>query len=264
MRSISERCSHIKASECQLFIFHKSLPTRELISALEGIPRLETFTYDMTAWVPENRTDQRGPQGPMQSKLAVVGMACRLPGGATTTDEFWEILANRREVYQEIPSDRFNVETHYDPEGKKANFSHTRYGCFVDNPGFFDAPFFNISPKEAEQTDPMQRLALVTAYEALERAGFVPNRTASSHSHRVGTFYGQAADDYREVNAGQQVGTYFIPGGCRAFGPGRINYFFNFWGPSYNIDTACSSSLAAIQVRNSPPPLVPSTMVIHI
>ncbi|KAI1371168.1 ketoacyl-synt-domain-containing protein [Hypoxylon crocopeplum] len=247
MRSISEKCSHLKASECQLFIFHKSLPTRELISALEGVPRLETFTYDMTAWIPENRTDQRGPQGPMQSKLAVVGMACRLPGGATTTDEFWEILTNGLDVHQDIPRDRFDVETHYDPDGKKVNFSHTRYGCFIDNPGFFDAPFFNISPKEAEQTDPMQRLALVTAYEALERAGFVPNRTASSHSHRVGTFYGQAADDYREVNAGQQVGTYFIPGGCRAFGPGRINYFFNFWGPSYNIDTACSSSLAAIQ-----------------
>ncbi|KAI1762104.1 putative polyketide synthase [Hypoxylon sp. FL1150] len=247
VRSIVENCSHLTASECQLFIFHKSLPTRELVSALEGIPRLETLTYDMTAWASESRTDQRGPQGPMQSKLAVVGMACRLPGGATTTDEFWEILENGRDVHTEIPPDRFDVNTHYDPEGKKPNFTHTRYGCFIDNPGFFDAPFFNISPKEAEQTDPMQRLALVTAYEALERAGFVPNRTPSSHSHRVGTFYGQAADDYREVNAGQQVGTYFIPGGCRAFGPGRINYFFNFWGPSYSIDTACSSSLAAIQ-----------------
>ncbi|KAF3058488.1 Conidial yellow pigment biosynthesis polyketide synthase [Daldinia childiae] len=182
MRSISERCSHLKASECQLFMFHKSLPTRELISALEGIPSLETFTYDMTAWVPEIHIGQRGPQGPMQSKLAVVGMACRLPGGATTTDEFWEILANGRDVHQVIPPDRFDVKTHYDPEGKKPNFSHTQYGCFIDNPGFFDAPFFNISPKEAEQTDPMQRLALVTAYEALERAGFVPNRTTSSHS----------------------------------------------------------------------------------
>ncbi|OTA99700.1 hypothetical protein M426DRAFT_16165 [Hypoxylon sp. CI-4A] len=247
VQSISERCSGLKVSECQLLIFHKSLPTQELVSALEGIPTLETFTHDMTEWVLENHTNQRGPQRPMQSKIAVVGMACRLPGGATTTDEFWEILANGLDVHQVIPPDRFDVETHYDPEGKKPNFTRTQYGCFIENPGFFDAPFFNISPKEAEQTDPMQRLALVTAYEALERAGFVPNRTASSHSHRVGTCYGQAADDYREVNAGQQVGTYFIPGGCRAFGPGRINYFFNFWGPSYNIDTACSSSLAAIQ-----------------
>lgn len=94
----------------------------------------------------------------------------------------------------------------------------------------------------------MQRLALVTAYEALERAGYVANRTASTRAQRVGTFYGQASDDYREVNTAQEISTYFIPGGCRAFGPGRINYHFKFSGPSYSVDTACSSSLAAIQV----------------
>jgi acyl transferase domain-containing protein len=73
-------------------------------------------------------------------------------------------------------------------------------------------------------------------------------RTASSNLHRIGTFYGQASDDYREVNTAQEIGTYFITGGCRAFGPGRINYFFKFSGPSYSIDTACSSGLATIQV----------------
>lgn len=126
--------------------------------------------------------------------------------------------------------------------------SITPYGCFIDEPGLFDAAFFNMSPREAQQTDPMQRLALVTAYEALERAGYVENRTAATNLHRIGTFYGQASDDYREVNTAQEISTYFIPGGCRAFGPGRINYFFKFSGPSYSIDTACSSSLATIQV----------------
>lgn len=93
----------------------------------------------------------------------------------------------------------------------------------------------------------MQRLALVTAYEALEMSGFVPGRTPSSHGSRVGTYYGQASDDYREVNASQKIGTYGIPGTERAFGNGRINYFFNFSGPSFSIDTACSSGLAAVQ-----------------
>lgn len=97
----------------------------------------------------------------------------------------------------------------------------------------------------------MQRLALVTAYEALEMAGFVPNRTPSSHISRVGTYYGQASDDYREVNAAQKIGTYGIPGTERAFGNGRINYFFNFQGPSFNVDTACSSGLAAVQAACS-------------
>lgn len=140
------------------------------------------------------------------------------------------------------------MDSHYDPAGKRVNASHTPYGCFIDEPGLFDAPFFNMSPREAQQTDPMQRLAIVTAYEALERAGYVANRTRSSNKHRMGTFYGQASDDYREVNSAQEISTYFIPGGCRAFGPGRINYFFKLWGPSFSIDTACSSSLATIQV----------------
>ena len=124
----------------------------------------------------------------------------------------------------------------------------TQYGCFIDDPGLFDAPFFNMSPREAQVVDPQMRLSLVTAFEALEMAGHVLGRTSSTSSERVGTYYGQAADDYREVNQGQEVSTYYIPGGCRAFGPGRINYFFKFAGPSYSIDTACSSGLAAIEV----------------
>ena len=92
------------------------------------------------------------------------------------------------------------------------------FGCFLDKPGLFDAQFFNISPREALQTDPGQRLALVTAYEALENSGFVANRTPSTSLNRVGTFYGQVADEYKEQNMAQKVDTYFIPGSMRAFG----------------------------------------------
>lgn len=76
-----------------------------------------------------------------------------------------------------------------------------------------------MSPREATQTDPMQRLALVTAYEALEKSGYVPNRTKSTKLDRIGTFYGQTSDDWREVNAAQDIDTYFITGGVRPFGP---------------------------------------------
>ena len=105
-----------------------------------------------------------------------------------------------------------------------------------------------MSPREAAQTDPMGRLALVTAYEALEMSGYVPNRTPSTRLHRIGTFYGQTSDDWREINASENIDTYFITGGVRAFAPGRINYYFKFSGPSFSIDTACSSSFAAIQL----------------
>jgi 3-oxoacyl-(acyl-carrier-protein) synthase len=189
--------------------------------------------------------DQSPPRDAKSAKIAVVGMACRFPGGADDTEKFWEILAQGRDVHTPVPADRFDVASHVDPTEQKPNTSKTPYGCFVDDPGLFDPFFFGMSPREAQQTDPMHRLALVTAYEALEKAGYVHGR--GIHQRRVGTFYGCASDDYREVNSGQDIGTYFISGGCRAFGPGRINYFLKFWGPSYSIDTACSSSMAAIQ-----------------
>ena len=241
------------ASKCQLVVFRVSLPIHDLSTALKKTPDLNISTEEIIPWVhTKPATDEgSGPRGPLQSKIAIVGMSCRMPGGATDTEKFWELLEKGLDVHRRIPADRFDVDTHWDPAGKRVNTSHTQYGCFIDEPGLFDAAFFNMSPREAQQTDPMQRLALVTAYEALERAGYVANRTAATDLHRIGTFYGQASDDYREVNTAQDISTYFIPGGCRAFGPGRINYFFKFSGPSYSIDTACSSSLATIQVSNN-------------
>lgn len=185
--------------------------------------------------------------GSGKGRLAVVGMAGRFPDSASH-EALWELLTKGLDVHRIVPANRFNVDTHYDPTGKAVNTSHTPYGCWIDNPGFFDPRFFNMSPREAFQTDPMQRMALTTAYEALEMSGYVPNRTPSTRLDRIGTFYGQTSDDWREINAAQQVDTYFITGGVRAFGPGRINYHFGFSGPSLNIDTACSSSAAAMQV----------------
>lgn len=245
---IVERATATGSSSCTAYCFRNSIPIKELAETLtDRVTGFETSTYDLMPWVSDMIPKEVSPRGPAQSKIAIVGMSCRLPGGATDTEKFWEILEKGLDVHRKIPADRFDVETHCDPTGKRVNSSPTSYGCFIDEPGLFDAPFFNMSPREAQQTDPMMRLALVTAYEALERAGYVANRTTATNLHRIGTFYGQASDDYREVNSAQEISTYFIPGGCRAFGPGRINYFFKFSGPSYSIDTACSSSLATIQ-----------------
>ncbi|KAJ5103029.1 conidial yellow pigment biosynthesis polyketide synthase, partial [Penicillium argentinense] len=177
--------------------------------------------------------------------IAIVGMSGRFPG-AQNMKEFWKVLYEGLDMHREVPSDRFDAQSHCDVSGKGRNKSHTPFGCFIDNAGLFDSRFFNMSPREATQTDPMQRLALTTAYEALEMAGYVPNRTPSTQLDRIGTFYGQTSDDWRETNAAQDIDTYFITGGVRAFGPGRINYHFGFSGPSFNVDTACSSSMAAI------------------
>ncbi|KAK4234621.1 polyketide synthase [Achaetomium macrosporum] len=251
VEGVTQHARSISASDCSVFTFRTSLPVRDLVDALNADAEPQqpvARARDLLTWVSKPETIPKGPSGSKQSKIAIVGMACRLPGGATDTDKFWDILDRGLDVHRTIPADRFDVETHFDPTGKRMNTSMTQYGCFIDEPGLFDAPFFNMSPREALQTDPMQRLALVTAYEALERAGYVANRTPATNLHRIGTFYGQTCDDYREVNAGQEVGTYYITGGCRAFGPGRINYFFKFSGPSFSIDTACSSGLAAIDI----------------
>ena len=250
IRGIVDRANGTVASEAVLYCFGNSIPLNDLKTALKSsMPNLEVSIDNLIPWISQVVPRDTTPRSTAQSKLAIVGMSCRLPGGATNTEKFWELLEKGLDVSRRIPADRFDIDTHYDPAGKQLNKSMTQYGCFIDEPGLFDAPFFNMSPREAQVVDPQMRLALVTAYEALERAGYVGNRTAATQLQRIGTYYGQAADDYREVNQGQEVSTYYIPGGCRAFGPGRINYFFKFAGPSYSIDTACSSGLAAIEVR---------------
>ncbi|KAI2483367.1 hypothetical protein Ptr902_05684 [Pyrenophora tritici-repentis] len=218
--------------------------TNSLASALKNGGQSSVTVRDHTAWVAAEHNSRGHTQN---DKIAIVGMSGRFPGAASP-EALWDLLEKGLDVHREVPADRFDAQAHCDPSGKGKNKSHTPFGCFIDEPGLFDPRFFNMSPREAAQTDPMGRLALTTAYEALEMSGYVPNRTPSTKLERIGTFYGQTSDDWREINAAENIDTYFITGGVRAFAPGRINYYFKFSGPSYSVDTACSSSLAAIQL----------------
>lgn len=215
-----------------------------MIAAMASAGHHDVRIVEHSAWDCHNVSDRSRTQN---DKIAIVGMAGRFPNSANH-EALWDLLMKGLDVHKEVPADRFDAQAHCDPSGKGRNKSHTPYGCFIDEPGLFDPRFFNMSPREAAQTDPMGRLALTTAYEALEMSGYVPNRTPSTRLHRVGTFYGQTSDDWREINAAEDVDTYFITGGVRAFAPGRINYYFKFSGPSFSVDTACSSSLSAIQL----------------
>ncbi|RPB26895.1 conidial pigment polyketide synthase PksP/Alb1 [Terfezia boudieri ATCC MYA-4762] len=216
-----------------------------LVSALSQHDKVKVKLDPMIANVTQTPPTLPTPGRPEQSKIAIIGYSGRFPDAASA-EEFWDLLYKGLDVHRDIPPDRFDLQTHFDPTGKKKNTSTIRHGCWIENPGLFDARFFQMSPREADNTDPGQRLALITAYEAMEMAGFVPNRTPSTQRDRVGMFYGMTSDDWREVNSGQNIDTYFIPGGNRAFTPGRINYNFKFSGPSLSIDSACSSSFAAI------------------
>jgi iterative type I PKS product template protein len=181
-------------------------------------------------------------------KIAVVGSSGRFPGGADTEDAFWELLLEGKDVCRAVPASRWDAFTHVDKsERPRKNTSGTSYGCWLDDAGLFDAKFFGMSPREAEQVDPAQRLALMSTYEALEDGGIVSGQR-HSHPSRVGVCFGVTSNDWMETNSAQNIDTYMIPGGNRAFIPGRINYAFKFRGPSYAVDTACSSSLAAIGI----------------
>ncbi|KIX09737.1 uncharacterized protein Z518_00818 [Rhinocladiella mackenziei CBS 650.93] len=237
-------CASGKASEAKVFAIGPTNLASSVVSALKAsTPKVGL--EDQSHW------STVAPAGTRHSKkeadIAIVGYSGRFPDAADN-ELFWQLLEKGLDVHRPVPPDRFPVDSHTDPTSKKKNTSHTPFGNFIEKPGLFDARFFNMSPREAAQTDPMQRLMLATGYEAMEMAGIVPGRTPSTKHDRIGTFYGQTSDDWREVNAAQDIDTYFISGGVRAFGPGRINYFFKFSGPSFSVDTACSSSFAAINV----------------
>ncbi|KAL8715827.1 MAG: hypothetical protein Q9220_000494 [cf. Caloplaca sp. 1 TL-2023] len=192
--------------------FDSDLSTRDLLrhiidDVLCQPLQLEKI-LDRCVYIARHRSAQLCDIYPFDPSLAGISLVNRLKTETTT----------------KVPPDRFDVEKHYDPSGKKRNTSHTPYGCFIEEPGLFDPRFFNMSPREATQTDPMHRLGLTSAYEALEMSGYVPNRTPSTRLDRIGTFYGQTSDDWREINAAQEVDTYFITGGVRAFAP--VSPFF--------------------------------------
>lgn len=237
-------CASGSPTEAKVFAIGVTNLASSIVSALKANTTKVTLE-DQSSWttVPAAGTQK----SKREADIAIVGFSGRFPDAANH-ELFWDLLVRGLDVHRPIPPDRFPVDSHTDPTSKKKNTSHTPFGNFIEHPGFFDARFFNMSPREAAQTDPMQRLIMTTAYEAMEMSGFVADRTPSTKRDRVGTFYGQTSDDWREVNAAQDIDTYFISGGVRAFGPGRLNYFFKWSGPSFSVDTACSSSFAAINV----------------
>ncbi|KAL4798015.1 polyketide synthase [Aspergillus venezuelensis] len=242
MTTVTETTTASPREACQIYSVGPSQAINSLAATLKAETSLNVTTEGQLHTEKPNYEPLNGSQ-----KIAIVGMSGRFPN-AEDLESFWSTLQQGLDLHRVVPPDRFDIEAHYDPTGKKLNSTHTPYGCFIERPGLFDPRFFNMSQREAYQTDPMGRLALVTAYEALEMSGFVPNRTPSSMLNRIGTFYGQTSDDWRTLNAAEKIDMYYIPGTIRAFATGRINYHFKFTGPSYNVDTACSSSFAAIQL----------------
>ncbi|KAI0506403.1 hypothetical protein F5B22DRAFT_660324 [Xylaria bambusicola] len=179
--------------------------------------------------------------------VAIIGMSARLPK-ANNLEEFWQLLMEGRITHEKIPPDRFALDDFYDPTGTRKNTMMNTDGCFLSDPGDFDARLFNMSPREAMHVDPTHRLLLMASLEALERAGYNPGANHSSRNEKTAVYFGQNADVWREVNAEQGIDIFTAPGILRVFSPGRVSHYFGFHAGSYSVDSACSSSATAIQL----------------
>jgi len=179
--------------------------------------------------------------------IAIIGMACRLPGGIESPDQLWDALLRGDDLVTEIPPNRWDADEYYDPEPGVPGRSVCKWGAFLDNVADFDPEFFGISEKEATAMDPQHRLLLETSWEAMEHGGFTREKLADL---RTGVFVGLMHDDYQFVHADAQAleGPYGCMGNSFAMGSGRIAYAMGLHGPAMTVDTACSSGLAAIHL----------------
>jgi hybrid polyketide synthase / nonribosomal peptide synthetase ACE1 len=177
--------------------------------------------------------------------IALIGRSLRFPG-ASSPSELFDLLSKPRDLLEEFPPLRLNIEGYYDQDGDKNGTTNVRKSYFISQDHrLFDANFFNISPVEAQGMDPQQRILLELVYEALESAGLAVEKLQGS---RTSVYVGLMSSDYSSIqhNDGDMIPKYALTGTANSILSNRISYFFDWKGPSMTIDTACSSSLVAL------------------
>jgi len=187
------------------------------------------------------------PTAPASGSVAIIGASCRLPGGVTDLESFWHLLIDGVDAIEEVPRERWDIDTYYDADPDVAGKMATRWGGFLRGIDHFDPAFFEISPREAVELDPQHRLLLELTWEALESAG---QTLSALRGSSTGVFVGLSGHEYQNMGRARSgtLDPHLFLGTAHSTGIGRLSYWLGLHGPNMPVDTACSSSLVAVHL----------------
>ncbi len=209
-------------------------------------PTIEILAKHLSGAGVQPQSSPVAPTTFQNDPIAIVGLSCRFPG-ATNPESFWLLLRDGVDAVSEIPTDRWDINSFFDPDPAAPGKMYSRWGGFLNHVDQFDPHFFGISPREAACIDPQQRLLMEVTWEALERAGQAPDRLAGS---RTGVFIGISGSDYFQLQMDDpaRIDAYAGTGTALSIAANRLSYLLDLRGPSIAVDTACSSSLVAVHL----------------